>query len=94
MIAGRERYVIDIVGDILGIDSEELVEGICDEEKYIEILESFFEASGRNAIVIGYQLLPAPGPGYYFLPIKSKCYDFIFFFLTFRKWSLYLPTQA
>lgn len=39
-----------------------MIEGVCDKDHYIELLENFFEPDGAPLIVVGYQLLPAPGP--------------------------------
>lgn len=60
-IATRERYVLDIAADLLNVDPEVLIEGVCDSDHYVELLESFFETDGAPLIVVGYQLLPAPG---------------------------------
>lgn len=46
----------------MNVDPEILIEGICDNDHYIELLESFFEPEGAGLIIIGYQLMPAPGP--------------------------------
>lgn len=53
---------MDIGAELLNVDPEILIEGICDSEHYIELLESFFEADGASLLVVGYQLLPSPGP--------------------------------
>lgn len=52
---------MDIAAELLNIDAEVLIEGVCDSDHYIELLESFFEPDGAPLIVVGYQPLPAPG---------------------------------
>lgn len=60
-IAARERYVIELVSDLIGEDADALMEGFVDCQDNIILLQEFYERDGRRSIIIGSQLLPAPG---------------------------------
>ncbi|KAG5338491.1 DYH8 protein, partial [Acromyrmex heyeri] len=54
------RHVLETVAHILNTDPEVLEEGILDKDEYMNVFNSFFTESGRQAIIIYFQLMNPP----------------------------------
>lgn len=51
-IGANQRYVLEICADMLGLETEEVVMGIVDENLYVDNLNSIFEEKGPMAIML------------------------------------------
>lgn len=67
-LGANQRYVLEICADMIGIDTEEVVTGIVDENIYVDNLNGLFEAKGPMAVMLS----NAPMIGY---PVDSGRYQ-------------------
>lgn len=78
-IDSHHRYVIDIVAEQLNISSEEVIEGIADSNKHVQLLHSITEQNGLRAIIFFYDNYPYPSRGKETYDSLSTClHDFSF----------------
>lgn len=45
------RYVCEVVGEHYGLECDEIVEGVIDDDRYVELLEEFIKRDGRMAVM-------------------------------------------
>lgn len=53
-IEASHRYIIDVAAELFGTTGDELIEGIVDSQRHIEILQKFCEENGSKAFFIFY----------------------------------------
>ncbi|XP_017155681.1 dynein heavy chain 8, axonemal isoform X2 [Drosophila miranda] len=51
-LGANHRYVLEICADMCGLDTEEVVTGVVDENKYVENLNGLFNERGPMAIML------------------------------------------
>lgn len=66
-LGANHRYVLEIVADLMGTDTEEIIMGVVDDPKFIDLLSGIFDNGGPRACMISY----AQMQGY---PVESGRY--------------------
>lgn len=54
LIDTTHRYVIDVIANLLVVSADDLIEGIIDDQRHIELFQNFFEENGSNAFFLFY----------------------------------------
>uniref|UniRef100_A0A1A9WR67 AAA+ ATPase domain-containing protein n=1 Tax=Glossina brevipalpis TaxID=37001 RepID=A0A1A9WR67_9MUSC len=53
-LGANHRYVLEIVADLMGTDTEEIVMGVADDQSFVDLLSGLFEKHGPRACMISY----------------------------------------
>lgn len=51
----QHRHICDMVSLYLGIEPNEVLEGVADDNNYVDLLERFVTEGGKSAIMFYYQ---------------------------------------
>lgn len=81
-IDAQHRYVIDMVADQFNVSGDELIEGVADAYKNVQLLHSIVEKNGHRAIIFFYDSFNHPPKG-----MVSVNY---YYRITVRKYNLFI----
>lgn len=56
-------YILDIVASLIGISSDEAIEGIVDSDEHVKLLLSLVAAKGKKSVIFSYNLFNHPPKG-------------------------------
>lgn len=57
------RFICEVVGEHYGLECEEIVEGVIDDDQYVQLLDEFVKKDGRMAVMFFYGEFQHPSAG-------------------------------
>lgn len=57
------RYILETIANVFDIETDKVIDGIVDSDRYIELLKEFCNKNGRSAIVFFYDWFSFPAIG-------------------------------
>lgn len=73
-LGANHRYILEIVADLMGTETDEIVTGVVDDQAFVDLLSSMFEQNGSRACMINYAALVGypPDSGRYVESMKRQ----------------------
>lgn len=63
LLDSRHQFILDMVADQFNITSDQLIQGIIDENIHVNFLHEFVKKNGLQVLIFYYDLFPHPPKG-------------------------------
>ena len=74
-LGAQHRYILDVVGECFDQECDEMINGMTDSDKYIELLNMFVSSKGPKCIMFFYDMFPHPPAGKcVIIQVRQKCF--------------------